>query len=39
MGNPSGRFHISRQVTSIVESIEAMAVGDNAIKQWMCMIL
>jgi hypothetical protein len=28
-----------REVASIVDSIEAMAVGDNAIKQCVCMIL
>ena len=39
MGNPLGRIHILRQVSSIVESIEATAVGNNAIKQWVCMIL
>jgi hypothetical protein len=34
-----GRFQISRQVASIVESIEAMAVGDNSIRQRVRMIL
>ena len=28
-----------RQVASIVESIESMTVGDNAIKQCVCLIL
>ena len=39
LGNPLGRFQILRQVASTMESIEAMAVGDNAIRQCMCMIL
>jgi len=39
MGNPLGRFQILRQVASIVESIEVMAEGDNAIRQCVCMIL
>ena len=37
-GSPLGRFQILRQVASIVESIEVMSVGDNAIKQCVCMI-
>ena len=39
MGNPLGRFQILWQVASIVDSIEAMAVGDNVVKQCVCMIL
>ena len=39
MGNPLGRFPNLRQDASIMVSIDAMAVGDNAIKQWVCMIL
>jgi len=40
LGNPLESFQISRQVASIIaESIEAMAVGDNVIKQCVCMIL
>ena len=39
MGNSLGRFQILRQVASIVDSIETMMVGDNAIRQCVCMIL
>ena len=37
--SPLGRFQILRHVASIVESIEAMAVGDSTIRQCVCMIL
>jgi len=39
LGNPLGRFQNFRQVASYAESIEAMAVGNNGIKQCVCMIL
>jgi hypothetical protein len=39
LGDPLGRLQILRQVASIVESIEAMVVGDHAIKQCVYMIL
>jgi len=38
LGNRLERFQILRHVASIV-AIEAMAVGDNIIKQCVCMIL
>jgi hypothetical protein len=34
-----GRFHILQQAASSVESVEVMALGDNAIRQRVCMIL
>ena len=37
--NPLGRFQILRQVSSILDSLEAMTVCDNVIKQCVCMIL
>ena len=39
LGNPSGRFHIFRQVASNLESIEVMALDDSAMRQWVCIIL
>jgi hypothetical protein len=39
LGSPLRRFHILRQFASKVDSIAEMAVGDNAIKQCVCMIL
>jgi hypothetical protein len=39
LGNHLERFQILRQVANIVESIEATAVSNNAIKQCACLIL
>jgi hypothetical protein len=39
LGNPLERFQMFRQVASLVELIEAMAMGDNVIKQYVCIIL
>jgi hypothetical protein len=39
LGNPLGRFHIFRQVASNLESMEIMALGESAIRQWVCIIL
>jgi len=39
LGNSLGRFQMLRQVDSIMDSIEAMAMDNSAIKQRMCMIL
>jgi hypothetical protein len=36
-GNLFGRFHISRHDVSSLESMEAMAFGDNAIRQRVCI--
>ena len=39
LGNPLGRFNIFRQVAYILESMEVMALGNSAMRQWVYIIL
>ena len=39
LGNPLGMFHIFRQVAFYLESMVVMALGESAIRQWVCIIL
>ena len=38
MGKPLSKFHILRHVAYNLESIIVMAAGENAMRQWVCMI-
>ncbi len=39
LGNPSGRRHILRQVASSEASMEVIAHGERAMRQYVCIIL